>query len=188
MDKEALLRRIKGVKKLATRGEPGEKENAEKMLERLMKKYNITEAELSQEELKTVFFPYHTEEECRLLSQIIYAVTGRSSYGCVSTYTGRKRKKVGADCTAGERVEIEASFEFYNAALKEEYEFFFTAFVNKNDIFPPPDKKTERDGQQKEITRAEAFKLSQMMNAMDKRTRRLMIEENTQAGGSESGY
>ena len=43
----------------------------------------------------------------------------------------------------------------------------------------------ERDGQQKEITRAEAFKLSQMMNAMDKRTRRLMIEENTQAGLSE---
>lgn len=185
MDKEALLRRIKKVRELATRGEHSEKEAAEKMLKRLMKKHNITEAELSQEKLKTVFFPYHTEEERRLLSQIIYAVTGCSAYGCIGTYTGRKRKKVGVDCTEGERIEIEASFEFYNAALKEEYEFFFTAFVNKNDIFPPPDKMAERDGQQKEITRAEAFKLSQMMNAMDKRTRRLMIEENTQAGSSE---
>lgn len=185
MDKEALLRRIKKVQELAMRGEHSEKEAAEKMLKRLMKKYNITEAELSQEKLKTVFFPYHTEEERRLLSQIIYAVTGCSAYGCIGTYTGRKRKKVGVDCTEGERIEIEASFEFYNAALKEEYEFFFTAFVNKNDIFPPPDKMAERDGQQKEITRAEAFKLSQMMNAMDKRTRRLMIEENTQAGSSE---
>lgn len=187
MDKEALLRRIKGIQELATRGEPGEKETAEKTLERLMKKYDITEAELSQEELKTVFFPYHTEEECRLLSQIIYAVTGRKAYGCVGEYTGRKRKKVGTHCTAGERVEIEASFEFYNAALKEEYEFFFTAFINKNDIFPPPDKRTKRDGQE-EMTRAEAFKLLKMMNAIDKRTRRLMIEENTQAAGAEHGY
>ena len=49
--KEILLK----LKRLAERGINGEKENAEKLLNKMMKKYEISEEELEQEEEKIVY-------------------------------------------------------------------------------------------------------------------------------------
>lgn len=127
---------LKKVKALVERGYGGEKDNAEAILARLMEKYGIEESELEEGHRETAWFPYSQETERRLLNQIIYMVTGKSGFGCVGTYTGRKRKKMGADCTTVQKLEIEANFSFFKVAFEEELEVFYLAFANKNELFP----------------------------------------------------
>lgn len=59
-------------------------------------------------------------------------------------YSGRKRKKMGTECTAAERLEIEANYAFFKEAMKKELEIFYSAFANKNNLFPPADKVKPR--------------------------------------------
>ena len=126
-------------------GADGEKQSAAALLDRLMTQYGIDEAEIAEERLEKCFFRYKTPYERKLLVQVIYTVTGKISFKCVGSYSGRARKQVGIDCTAAERLEIEFSYEFYKAALEEEMERFYSAFLMKNDIFPPASKKGRRN-------------------------------------------
>lgn len=169
--KEDLLERIKAVKSLADRGEWGEKENAQALLEKLMQKHGITEADLEVERVETVFFPYHDELERRILIQVIFSVTGKPAFGCVGGASGRKRKKYGADCTAAQRLEIEFNHKFFYEAAKKEFEVFLYAFYMKNGIFPPdgiaPEQETKglTEEELEEVLRAE-----QMAATMEKYT------------------
>lgn len=172
-NKTELLQKIKA---LADRGVEGERESAQAILSRLMEQYGISEAELEEDRRETAWFAYSQEIERRLLAQIIYMVTGASSYGCVGTYTGRKRKKLGAECTAAERMEIEANYEFFKAAMNEELEIFLSAFASKNHLFPPADKCPPRKPE--ELTREErarALKAGLMMEGMERHTLRKAI-------------
>lgn len=134
--KEELLEKIKKIKALADRGDRGEKESAKALLEKLMQKHGITEADLEVERVETAWFTYHDELERRILGQVIYTVTGKSSFGCVGAASGRKRKKLGIDCTAAQRLEIEFNYKFFYGAAKKEFEVFLYAFYSKNDLFP----------------------------------------------------
>lgn len=80
----------------------------------------------------------------KTVNQIIYMVTGAGGFGCVGEYSGRKRKKMGTECTAAERLEIEANYAFFKEAMKKELEIFYSAFANKNNLFPPADKVKPR--------------------------------------------
>ena len=92
-ERERILQKIKRVQALAERGVAGEQESAAATLDRLMKRYGITEADITEERREWAWFRYTTPIERKLLSQVIYSVTGRAAYGCVGEYTGRKRKK-----------------------------------------------------------------------------------------------
>lgn len=111
-ERERILQKIRRVQALAERGVAGEQESAAATLDRLMKQYGITEAELEEERREMEWFRYKTPIERKLLLQVIYSVTGRAAYGCVEKYTGRKRKKVGIECTAAERLEIQFDYDF----------------------------------------------------------------------------
>lgn len=137
---------LKKIKALADRGVDGERESAQTLLARLMEQYGISETELEEERRETAWFPYSQETERRLLNQIIYMVTGAGGFGCVGTYSGRKRKKMGTECTAAERLEIEANYAFFKAAMEEELEIFYSAFACKNNLFPSEDKAKPSKG------------------------------------------
>lgn len=128
---------LKKIKALADRGVDGERESAQTLLTRLMEQYGISETEIEEERRETAWFPYSQETERRLLNQIIYMVTGAGGFGCVGEYSGRKRKKMGTECTAAEQLEIEANYAFFKEAMKKELEIFYSAFANKNNLFPP---------------------------------------------------
>ena len=161
-ERERLLEKIRKVQALANRGADGEKQSAAALLDRLMTQYGIDEAEIAEERLEKCFFRYKTPYERKLLVQVIYTVTGKIPFKCVGSYSGRARKQVGIDCTAAERLEIEFSYEFYKAALEEEMERFYSAFLMKNDIFPPASKKAE-EIPAAEISRSEALKLQALV-------------------------
>lgn len=173
-ERERLLEKVKRVQALAERGVDGEKDSAAALLDRLMKQYGITEAEIAEEHREIAWFRFKTPLEKRLLGQVIFAITGRAAYGCVGKYTNRTRKNLGLECTAAERLEIEISFEFYKAALEQELERFYTAFVQKNGIFP--EKAIDEVPEPGEIDLEEARRISLIMAGMDEHTRRKMLE------------
>lgn len=98
---------LKKIKALADRGVDGERESAQTLLARLMEQYGISETDLEEERRETAWFRYSQETERRLLNQIIYMVTGRSGFGCVGSYSGRKRKETGVNCTAADKLAAE---------------------------------------------------------------------------------
>lgn len=179
-ERERILQRIRRVQALAERGVAGEKESAAATLDRLMKQYGITEADIAEERRELAWFRYKTPIERKLLLQVIYAVTGRAGSGCVGAYTGRTRKQVGIQCTAAERLEIQFDYDFFRAALEEEMGRFFSAFLIKNGIFPPEGKESEELPPSQEISREEALKLEALMMGMDHHTRRAALESGVE--------
>lgn len=170
-EREELLRRLERVRALAERGVDGEKENAEALLQRLMIKYGITDEDIEDNSVQTYFIRYQTYWERKLLYQLAYMHLGSGhAYGCVGTYTNRPRKKVGVECTPAQYIEIEADFEFYRAALEEEMSLFYTAFISKNNLFPPPELASQDDADE-EVDLVKAKKVSAFMMGIERRTR-----------------
>ena len=156
MDKAALLKKIRA---LAERGVGGEADNAEEILRRLMEKYGVSEDELDEEERRRHDFEYHGKEQEKLLRQVVYKVTGGYAYNLVYRASGRKVKtRLGADCTAAEKVEIEFLFDFYTRLWERERDAFLSAFIQKHRIFTIRD-----DIEPQEVSREELLKMQALM-------------------------
>lgn len=159
MDKAALLKKIRA---LAERGVGGEADNAEEILRRLMEKYGVSEDELDEEERRRHDFEYHGKEQEKLLRQVVYKVTGGYAYNLVYRASGRKVKtRLGADCTAAEKVEIELLFDFYTRLWERERDAFLSAFIQKHRIFTIRD-----DIEPQEVSREELLKMQALMLGM----------------------
>ncbi|MCD8355973.1 MAG: DUF2786 domain-containing protein [Clostridia bacterium] len=156
------LDRLRKLKALAERGIEGERENAQKILDRLMKKYDIDHIDSAEENREIRYFRYSQKIEIELLGQIIYMVTGQQACYCKSPLTGRKIKELGVLCSEAEAVEIEAAYAFYKDALEDELEIFMRAFVSRNDLFPD----TTEEIPQAPLD-STSMKVAAMMMAMD---------------------
>lgn len=169
---EKTIQRIKKLQALAERGVGGEKETAEKMLQKMFEKNGINSLdELESEEYEYTLFSYNGKHEIKLLRQCIYKVL--TAAGDRSIYrTKGTRQKIGIYCTKAQKIEIELEFEFYRNVFYEELGTFMDAFIQAQQIFPPDaphgrlDKMNERD-----------MKMALMAQGIDKRTRTAMIEE-----------
>ena len=64
------------IKKLAEAGFYGEQTNAAEILERLKKKYGITDADIAEDVEEIIWIRYKTELEQRLIWQVTYMVLG----------------------------------------------------------------------------------------------------------------
>ena len=171
-ERERLLRKLEKVKALVDRGVGGERENAERMLADLMAQYGVTEEALEDSKASTHWIRYKTNWERKLLFQLAYMYLGPGhAFGCIGSYSGRKRKEVGIDCTPSQYIEIEADFAFYSAAMEEEMGIFYSAFINKNNLFPPPELAGESDDDDVEVDKARVMKVGAMMEGMELRTR-----------------
>lgn len=137
---------LKKLQALAERGEPGERDNARERLAALVEKYNISEADLSEDAVKEFSFTYHTPEQKKLLHQLFYKINGERS---VKRYThGRGSKSVLLFYgTAAEAAQIKVEYEFYCDLWQEEMEFLLSAFIQKHRIFDtkPGHKTAECD-------------------------------------------
>ncbi len=174
-ERERLLEKLEHIKAISEKGYKGERIAAEEHLHRLMEKYNITEGDLENTGICTFFISYKTDYEKRLLVQLSYMHLGYG-HACdtLGTYTNRKHKKVAIDCTPAQYIEIEADFEFYRVALAEEMDVFFSAFIQKNKLFPPPEL-TRADQISSDIDMEHLLKMGAMMDGIEHRKRRKAI-------------
>ena len=127
------------LKALADKGKDGEKYNAQKQLDRIMKKYNITMEMLLVEEQEIIAFkiPMRLHD---LFLRIGMSVTG------IKRFWGKskaKRSFVYAKVTRAEEAEIRAKWNFYSRVWEEEVTLFLYAFTNKNELFPKDVEKID---------------------------------------------
>ncbi|MGM9543566.1 MAG: hypothetical protein ACI3T9_01150 [Romboutsia timonensis] len=156
---------MKKLLELSKRGMNGEKENAEKLLKKLMRKYNIKIEDLEKEDLKNREIRYRTKWEEVLIHQIIYMINPKRS--CYK-YTHSKKKVVLIECTDSEFIEFNYLFEVYKKAFEKELEVFTRAFVIKNEIFPRQDQMEGLNNQPSpELDYYEILKTKAMMEGME---------------------
>lgn len=134
MDK---IDRLKKLHTLAMKGVDGEKENAQKILEELLKKYDVTLSELesNDEKIENFTFWYKGEAERQILAQIHYKVTDNSTYYRLYKNERLSKTMLRFKCTKSQKVEIEFLFDFYKRLWEEEYQIFLDAFICKHRLF-----------------------------------------------------
>lgn len=170
------LERLKKLRALALGGVGGEKEQAQAILDKLMKKYNISFDDLDEDILNNYEFEYHGKEQESLLRQTIYKVTNSKSamWGLCFTYSGRKcRTRLGGKCTAAQKVEIEFLFDFYKRLWEKEREALFYAFIVKHKIFGD----LENGEEPTELSPEEEEKLFALMRGLSDESPQKQIEE-----------
>ncbi len=134
----------KKLKALADKGVGGEKTNAEKMLNDLMKKHGIKIEDIEGEATNDYFFKVDDEFK-DLFFQIVKSVNRDIPAYRYPKNVVRQHKLKGnheIKCTIAEYIEIEQSFDIYTKLYKEELKTFYEAFVHANRIYP---KATEEE-------------------------------------------
>ena len=128
-----LTEKMQKLLALAERGIDGEKRNAEKILEKLLKKHNMTIADIDKEQQAFYWISYTNRFERKLISQIIYAVLGKDRDTFINKY---KPHKVGVNVTPMEKIELAMLCDLYRRALREELALCYDSFVQVNNIYP----------------------------------------------------
>lgn len=156
-----LEERLKKLLKLSERGIDGEKEAATKILNNLMKKYNITEEQLKSKSVDWYKFRVYNDWEMKLLFQTIYKVLG---YGNDYRYIKKSKTTYLFELTLEESIEIEYIFSIYKQDLKKEFDLFYRAFISKNNIFPANAPKPSDD---EPIDYKKAIKMQSFMSGIE---------------------
>lgn len=142
MDKKIEL--AKKIKALADRGIGGEKVNAQKLLEDLLKRHNINLDDVDNEKRETYFFTLLPGESHNLLFQIAGKVNKKiKTYGRVPEDKIKELSLKGnyfVECTLAEYIEIEAMYGLYKPLYKKELDVFFYAFCTANNLLIDPDE------------------------------------------------
>lgn len=159
---------MKHLLALSEQGVGGEKENATKLLNKLMKKYNISEEDLKKEELHNHEVRFKTKWQESLIHQIVYMINPERN---IYKYTNRKAKIAILELTDAEWIEHQYLYSIYKKSFEEELELFTLAFIQRNNIFPKevPDhiKEQQEKEPKKEMDYYKMLKVSQMVRGID---------------------
>ncbi len=137
MDDERLQAKLRKLMALAERGVGGEKDNARRMLEKMLARHGMTMADLSEEKRQMFWFKHDTDVERSLGQQISAKVLNTSDYDVYCVYKNkRKRKQFGVMLTPSEAVEFELHYDALRKSLADHMRIAYSAFVQANNIFP----------------------------------------------------
>lgn len=125
--------RLRKLLNLAERGVGGEKDNAQRMLEKLLARHGLSMDDLAEERRAIRWFPAINRFDRQLAAQIMAKIGNTDSPGI---YTSKKRpKQVGVETTPAEAVEFELHYETLRKALAQHFDDAFSAFVQANRLF-----------------------------------------------------
>ena len=130
-EKEELLKKVQA---LINSPEAGEAAAAKNLLKKLMRKYEISEADLTCQEEETRYefkTDKHNPWQKKLLCQIIWAVTDKDE-----SFSYKKRPEVlFIHTTKAKAFEINFMFEFYKKVFLKDIELMMHAFIQKHTFF-----------------------------------------------------
>ena len=143
------------------------------LMEWVMKKYGITEQEIDDQTKEYHPISYTSIWEKKLAHQIAHMVTGGYE---VYTSSAKNDRNVYVLCTKAEYVEIKSDFDFFKRALKKDMEIFYSAFVQRNELFPVNgETKDPDDLSPEEWERAK--RMLAMASALDKHKKLKELEQ-----------
>lgn len=134
MTNDKARQRMLKLLALARRGEGGERDNAQRFLESMLKKHGMTLADLDEDcqEADWMCFSVKTAQDRRLLIQVAGMVLKSNS---LDTRQQRGKKNIWIEVTKTQFLEIELHYRAFNRDLKKAQELAFIAFISRNDIF-----------------------------------------------------
>lgn len=164
-DKTKITKLLTKIKSLAEQGLGGEKIEAEKLLAKLLKKYNLSEADLGSEELQELELTFKGKEEETLLLQICYKVFGNLDTTTSKVYRykygkGSRNTKL-IECTPSQAAQIVLYYDFYRELWKQEKAKLLEAFIQKHSLFG------KSSGEGVELSPEELKDLYKRMGALD---------------------
>lgn len=150
---------------LAEKGVGGEKENAQEMLTRLLKKHGLTLADIIGEKKSTRKFLAKNDLQRKLIRQVIYSVIRQPN-----AWEYKANKYVFAELTDAEFLEIHEKINFYWAEYQRDLEIFYSAFIQKNKLFRKPPGDGEEDTELSPKQKKQAEEVMRMMKGMNEKT------------------
>lgn len=161
---DKIKEKLSRLKALAERGIGGERDNAGKLLDKLLNKYGARLDELDDEQEQDFFFKYSGKEQQALLTQVASYVIGESEhcFYCATPSGKRSKTKICIACTKAQKLEIEFLFDFYKRLWEKEKKTILTAFCLKHELFP---RKTSEisDGEKPTSQEIERIKKAMQM-------------------------
>ncbi len=145
---ESVRIRLLKVLALARQGVGGERENAEALLEKLLRKHSMTLADLegSGESAQVrVWIGASDAEERIVLSQLAIRLFGTKR----KLWTQQGRFDVGLDVTSSEKVAIEIAWEVYREAFAEARRALVLGFCFRHDLYAADDSVTEMSDEER---------------------------------------
>lgn len=167
------------LKALADKGIDGEKANAQQLLQRYLNKNGLTMEDIDSEVVKSCYLNLGTESEtAKLFKQIVASVLGNDG-DCYylnkqqllafkkARYVGFTSKSfvIHYKATESEKAEIMAKMDFYIDEYRRQKSIFYSAFIQKNELYSNPQRTEESDVEQDE---EEIKALIKMMRGFDK--------------------
>lgn len=142
---ESVKNKIIKLKELCENGIGGEKENALKLYNELILKYEINEKELDNQ-LSRHNFIFENYIEGNLLIYVFYHVIGDLDYSVVKL--NNNKDALSAYTTQLEADEITFLFNFYRYYLEDEVLSFVNGFCNKQGLFPDTSARRYKEGKE----------------------------------------
>ena len=153
MDSKAL-NLIKKLKALSERGVGGEKFNAKAQLDKFLKKYGITLADLESEDIKEMKFKVPKAHNLLFIHVAYSVMLANFTYATVGTST------LYFKCNEAQATEIRMKFEFFKRAYLKQQKIFFRAFLQRNMLVRIPDD----DEPEKELTDKEREEIKEIVH------------------------
>ena len=169
-----VMRRLRKLLELATRGVGGERENAERMLAATMRKHGVTMEQLESPTVERYYFATPTALEGKLFNQVCFKVIGTQNYSLWKR-EGNGRK-TGVDLTHAQRLEVDLIYTMLRKQLRIEQERLYMAFIHKHRVFGTPDPDNKSDP----LTHEQWLRMRQMMQGMDALALHKQIEQEEQ--------
>jgi hypothetical protein len=123
---------IKKLKVLAEKGEGGEKDKAEILLKKLMDKYGVSEGDIAAD-----IKEYYEFEVCEWTQQLVVQVASTVIGSDFEIYRQKEKEEstIALLLSTTEYLEIQAKYEFYLKAFREEFQIFRRAFITSNTLY-----------------------------------------------------
>lgn len=141
--KKELLKKLAALSK---RGIGGEATNAEDLLNKLLKKYNLTLEDITNDSSNKTprEFIYEDSFQKRLLDQMLYAYfPQRKTYFYTNQRLKKNRQITIIELTDEEYIEFAYAYDIYKESLKEELDMLYHAFICQNKLFPKENSENE---------------------------------------------
>ena len=172
----ALAKKLKALAEHQT-AFSGESANAQKLLDQVLEKNGLTLADLESEKIEPFLFKVGSNHECRFFRQIFASVVGgdwvRDNFRQNVKVNRRANNLKPTDiiieikCALHEKILVHERWSVYWAHYQRESELFYSAFIQKNELYSNPERTTrDRD---KDVDLDELRRLERMMRGIEKK-------------------
>lgn len=156
------MERLKKIQALALSGIEGEKLNAIRMLNELLRKYSITLEELTGLERFPVVFGFSNEQEEIILNHVVMKICRTQR---VKNWTkGKKRTFM---LTRLEEIDAKDAYVHYRKEFKTDLTDLTSAFIHRHHLFAPDEGDEKKEFTAEDIKKYE--RLVALMSGMQSR-------------------